>query len=209
MRAFLAIEIIDEIKEYLKNITNLMALHIDGVKWVDKTGLHITLKFLGEIEDKKISQIWESISYIENRYTPFDVTTKDIDAFPDKRKARVIITTLENGVDNIKNIYNDIDESLSYSGFKRETRSFTPHITLGRMKIPGSVHGKAFKDIERKGFTAGSITLFKSILRREGALYTPVWNLKLKGKEKLHYKDGHVTYNRDKSLSVTRGGIIR
>jgi len=182
MRAFLAIEIIDEIKEYLKYINNLMALHIDGVKWAEKTGLHITLKFLGEIEEKKVSQIRESISYIENRYVPFDVTIKDIDAFPDKRKARVIITTLENGVDNIKNIYNDIDESLSCSGFKRETRSFTPHITLGRMKIPGSVHGKVIKDIERKAFTAGSITLFKSILRHEGALYTPVWNLKLKGK---------------------------
>jgi RNA 2',3'-cyclic 3'-phosphodiesterase len=183
MRAFLAIEITDDIKKYLKTIIKFAAMHVDGVKWVKETGQHITLKFFGEIEDEKAKQIKESILYIEKKHTPFVVTIKGIDAFPDRRRARVIIVTLENGIDNIKNIFNDIEESVLALNIEKEKRPFTPHITLGRMKIPAPLPDKAIKDIERISFVAGSVVLFKSTLRPEGALYTPVWELKLRGSD--------------------------
>jgi 2'-5' RNA ligase len=181
MRAFLAIEISDDIKKHLKTVIKSMAAQIDGVRWVNETGQHITLKFFGEIEDRKAWQIKESLLYIEEKYSPFTVTIGAIDAFPDMRKARVIVITLENGVDNIKNIYNDIEESIFTLGIEKEKRLFTPHITLGRRKIPGPLPDKAIKDMVKLSFVAGSIVLFKSTLRPEGALYTPVWELNLRG----------------------------
>jgi len=183
MRAFLAIEISDDIKKYLNTVIKSMSLHIDGVRWVNEAGQHITLKFFGEIEDKKVWHIKESMLFIEEKYGPFTATIRGIDAFPDRRKARVIVITLENGVDNIKNIYNDIEESVLTLGIEKEKRPFTPHITLGRRRIPAPLPDKAFKDIEKISFTAGSVVLFKSTLRPEGALYTPVWELKLRGSE--------------------------
>jgi RNA 2',3'-cyclic 3'-phosphodiesterase len=180
MRAFLAIEISDDIKKYLKAVIKSMAPYVETVKWVNEAGQHITLKFFGEIEEKKAWQIKESILFIENKHPSFVVTIKSIDAFPDKRRARVIVITLENGVDNIKNIYNDIEESVVALGVEKEKRSFTPHITLGRIKIPSPLPDKAIKDIERISFVAGSVVLFKSTLRPEGPLYNPVWELKLR-----------------------------
>ncbi|MCX5812247.1 MAG: RNA 2',3'-cyclic phosphodiesterase [Proteobacteria bacterium] len=181
MRAFLAMEISDDVKKYLKTVIKFTATHIDGVKWVNEAGQHITLKFFGEIEDKMAWQVKESILFIERKYAPFAVTIKSIDAFPDRRRARVIVITLENGVDNIKNIYNDIEESILTLGIEKEKRPFAPHITIGRRKMPVPLPDKAIKEIERISFVAGSIVLFKSTLRPEGALYTPVWELNLKG----------------------------
>lgn len=184
MRSFLAIEIPDDIKKYLKTLIKSMNQYIDGVRWVNEAGQHITLKFFGEIEDKMAWKIKESILYIEEKHGPFTVTIGGIDAFSDRKKARVIVLMLENGVDNIKNIYNDIEESIFALGIEKEKRPFTPHITLGRRKMPAPLPDKAIKDIEKISFVAGSVVLFKSTLRPEGALYTSVWELKLRGSER-------------------------
>ena len=181
MRAFLAVEISDDVKKYLKTIIKSMSMNVDGVKWVKEAGQHITLKFLGEIEDEKAWKIKDAILHIEGKQAPFVVTTKSIDAFPDRRRARVIVITLENGVDNIKNIYNDIEESIFTLGIEKEKRPFTPHITLGRKKVSAPIPDKVFGNIDNIGFVPDSIVLFKSVLRPEGALYTPVWKIKLIG----------------------------
>ncbi len=181
MRAFLAIEIPDGIKNYLKTVIKTMATSVDGVRWVSETSQHITLKFFGEIEEETALKIKASMAYMEGKHAPFTATIKEIDAFPDRRRARVLVIILENGVDNIKNIYNDIEESVSTLGIEKERRSFTPHITLGRRKTPVPIPDKALVKLERMSFNVGSIVLFKSTLRPEGALYTPVWEIKLKG----------------------------
>ena len=183
MRAFLAIEISHDVKQYLKTIAKAMAMNIDGVKWVKEADQHLTLKFFGEIEEEKVSMIKESMLHIERSHALFIATIKGIDGFPDRRRARVIVITLENGVDNIKNIYNDIEESISTLGIERENRPFTPHITLGRRKVPGPIPDKALANIEKMSFNVDSVVLFKSTLRPEGAIYTPVWEIKLRGSE--------------------------
>jgi 2'-5' RNA ligase len=181
MRAFFAIEISNDVKKYLATVAMTIAKHIDGVRWVNEAGQHITLKFLGEIEEEKAWKLREPVAHIEAKYAPFVATIKDIDAFPDKRRARVIVVTLENGVDNIINIYNDIEDAGLPLGIEKETRSFTPHLTLGRKKIPAPIPDKALVKLERMSFNVDSVVLFKSTLRPEGPLYTPVWTIGLRG----------------------------
>jgi 2'-5' RNA ligase len=182
MRAFLAIEISDDIKQYLKTIIKSMAGKVDGVKWVNEEGQHITLKFFGEIEEARAWKIKEAVSMLEKKYSPFVTTTKRLSAFPDKKRARVIVVTLEKGVDNIKMIFNDIEEHLSTLGIEKERRELSPHITLGRRKIPAPLLDRDIIEMEEKTFIIEKLVLFKSTLTKEGAIYTPVWEIKLGGK---------------------------
>jgi len=182
MRTFIAFELPPDIKNYLSNIINIMSSRIKGVKWVKDEGLHITMKFLGEIEDNKIAQIKEVLLPIENQYKPFDLIISRIDAFPNKKRPRVIVVGLKNEVDIINNIFQDIENFLEKLGFEKESRSFKPHITLGRMRTPMPLLEKFIPDLEEKIFKAEDLVLFKSTLTNKGAIYDPIWKIKLGGK---------------------------
>ena len=181
MRSFLAVEIPDDIKEYLKTVVKGVSKYADGVKWVNEAAQHITLKFFGEIEEEMAWNIKKSIEHTGSKYGPFTLTLKCIDAFPSRKRARVIVITLENGVDNIKDIFNDIEQNFASLGIEKDERSFRPHITLGRRKAPAPLLDKAITEIDRKTFDVNALVLFKSTLTSRGAIYTPVWEIKLKG----------------------------
>jgi len=121
----------------------------------------------------------KSIEHIGLKYSPFNLTLKDIDALPSKKRARVVVATLENGVDNIKNIFNDIEQGVASLGIEKDERPFMPHITLGRRKVPAPLPERSFVEIDRKSFNVNALMLFKSTLTSRGAIYTPVWEIKL------------------------------
>ncbi|MEI6154819.1 MAG: RNA 2',3'-cyclic phosphodiesterase [Deltaproteobacteria bacterium] len=181
MRSFLAVEIPDNIRKYLKTVISGIAAHADGIKWVNESAQHITLKFFGEIEEEMAWNIKKSIEHIGLKHSPFAITLKDIDAFPSKKRARVIVITLENGVDNIKDIFNDIEQNITPLGIEKDERSFMPHITLGRRKVAAPLPEKAYAEIDRKSFNVNRLVLFKSTLTSRGAIYTPVWEIKFVG----------------------------
>lgn len=177
MRVFLALEIPGEIKAYLGVVKDQMAARIRNIKWVNEGGQHITLKFFGEQEEKRVSEIGDALSGIEKSYDPIAVALKNIEAFPDRKRARVIVMALEKGVDNIRMIFHDIEDRLSGLGIEKEKRSFKPHITLGRMKIPGPLLDRDIVAVDMKGFTVSKMVLFQSILQPAGAIYIPVREL--------------------------------
>ncbi len=177
MRVFLALEIPGEIKAYLRVVRDQLATRIRNVKWVNESGQHITLKFFGEQEEKRVREIGDALSGIERLYNPVAVTLKDIEAFPDRKRARVIVMALEKGVDNIRMIFHDIEDRLSELGIEKEKRSFRPHITLGRMRIPGPLLDRDIVDVDMRGFTINKMVLFQSILQPAGAIYAPIREL--------------------------------
>lgn len=181
MRAFLAFEIPVDIKVYLSTTINTLSLRLKDVKWVSREGLHITVKFLGEIEEKKIDEIRKALLYLEAQYKPFNLTISDIDAFPNKKNSRVIVVNVKNGVDIMHNIFQDIEKTLEIIGFEKEKRSFKPHITLGRMRTPMPLLEKYIPELEEKIFKVHELILFKSTLTNKGAIYDPVWKIKLGG----------------------------
>lgn len=182
MRAFLAFEISSSVKEYLQIIAAAMATRISGVKWVKKDGQHITLKFFGEIEEVMAKQIQERLSDFEGRYEPFGATIQAIDAFPSKRRVRVIVVTLEKGVDIAKTIFHDIEEALSTLGIEKEKRDFTPHITLGRKKEQTPLLERDIPILNELSFIVDRVVLFKSTLTPQGAIYDRVWEIEFKGR---------------------------
>ena len=148
MRAFLAFPIPAEVKQYLKSITSRMAPRVEGVKWVGEEGQHITLKFFGEIDEGLAREMETGLSPIGPTYGPFLASLQRIDAFPGRKRARVIVVTLSKGVDNIGMIFHDIEDNLSTLGIEREKRDLVPHITLGRRRVPAPLLDR---DISRSG----------------------------------------------------------
>ena len=181
MRAFLAIEIPRDLRKYLEKVIAGMAARLKGVRWVREEGLHITLKFLGEIDQDLTGRIRDNIAAIGSDYSPFTASIKGIDAFPGKKRARVVVAGLEEGAETIKRIFADVEKGLLELNMEPEAREYTPHITLGRARIPLPLPDRDIVPLEKKRFPVERVVLFESTLTREGAIYTPRWDIKLGG----------------------------
>jgi 2'-5' RNA ligase len=192
MRAFLALEIPEEIKKYLSVVSKKMSQVTSGVKWVKSDGLHVTLKFFGEIDDAMAYKIGDALANIGEQHRAVAAQLKEISAFPDLRRPRVIIVTFQEGVDNLRAIFHDIESRLAVLdegatlpaiGQARAPviGEFIPHITLGRVKGATSLLKRGAMPLEEKKFIIDTVVLFRSTLTQTGAIYTPLKEIHLKG----------------------------
>jgi 2'-5' RNA ligase len=179
MRVFLALELPGAIKEHLLTVTKTMSQRVSGVKWVKAEGLHVTLKFFGEIEEKKVQEIGEALHGINKQRLAMPVQLKEINAFPDLMRPRVIVVTFQEGVDNVKAIFHDIESRLLAADIQKEVRVFTPHITIGRVKDAAPLLKRNIIALEEKRFLLDNLVIYQSTLTREGALYAPLKEIKL------------------------------
>ncbi len=185
MRAFIALSIPEDVKAYLSDVADALSRREDGVRWVRGENQHLTLKFLGEIDEEQKRKIVPLLNCVAERFSEIRVSLKGIDGFPKKQVARVIVITLTDGVEELKNLSGAIEDELAKIGFEKENREFVPHITLGRRKNP-----KPIKDtfpIEPLQFVMDEIVLYKSILTPSGSIYEPIWKTRLK---KGVFRDG-------------------
>ena len=186
MRAFIAIELSDEIKSALSRVQSHLKYSGADVKWVERENIHLTLKFLGEITEDKAQKIGAILDGIASSSRPFELTLQDIGAFPKIEFPRVIWAGLDKGAGESTEIAKRIDDELSKIGFDRETRPFAAHITIGRVRSPKNKEALKDKintagDLWNKveGQTVGSITLFQSTLTPNGSIYTKLHEAKL------------------------------
>jgi 2'-5' RNA ligase len=181
MRAFLALDIPGDVVAYLKAVIDRLKVRTDGVKWVKSEGIHITVKFLGEIEEAQAGRMHEALAPVGTAFGAVDARLGQLDAFPNMRRARVIVVKLKNGVEPIQAIFSDIEERLADIDVEREKRGLVPHITLGRRKVPGSFPNGDAPPVEERAFAVENLTLYKSTLTPGGAIYAPIWTIKLGG----------------------------
>lgn len=182
MRAFLAFPIPPEVKRYLNGVAKRMASRVEGVKWVGEEGQHITVKFFGDLDDGLAREMETTLSPIGLSYGPFPVNLQRIDAFPGRKRARVIVVTLSQGVDNIGTIFHAIESFLSALGVEKEERNLIPHITLGRRRVPAPLLERDVPDLDEVSFSIDRLVLFRSTLTPKGPIYDRVWEIPLKGR---------------------------
>lgn len=178
MRAFLALDIPERVKTYLKNVTEALSRKEEGVRWVKSENQHLTLKFFGEIEEESKEKIISIMEKIAPSVEAVKLSLKGIEGFPKNHMARVIVITLSDGVEELKKMFRRLESELVKLGFREEDREFIPHITLGRRKNAKPI--KEFVPIEPLEFTVDDLVLYKSTLTREGPIYEPIWKSKLK-----------------------------
>ena len=177
IRSFLAIDLPGEIKDGMGRIQERLISQISGVRWTRPEGIHLTIKFFGDISKDDMLAISRAVENIALNVSPFSLSIGGLGAFPGLRRPRVLWIGMEGDLESLSMLQQEIDLSLEACGFKREERGFNPHLTLGRFRTPGETADleKIFekKNAYRAGeFTAQGLTLFKSALTPKGALYT-------------------------------------
>ena len=178
MRAFIAIELSDEIKESLARLQKRLKESAADIKWVDPHNVHLTLKFLGDIEDAKIEDIKTLLDNAASQFSAFEIKLSALGAFPNEKNPRVIWVGLSSGVAESEKIAASIESGAEKIGFPKEDRPFSAHLTLGRTrsgKNKDSLKEKlASTAVKPLACAVSGITLFQSTLTPKGPIYTSI-----------------------------------
>jgi 2'-5' RNA ligase len=184
MRLFIAVEIPEEIKIELQKLLEKLKTTDADVKWVRPEGMHITLKFLGEADEKSKDKIIAVLEEVSKKKNSFTVNFRGLGVFPGLKRPRVVWVGIEKGREELRDMAKELESALSELGFPKEAREFSAHLTLGRVKS-GRNREKLVEDLKNYNdfvlppFNADKINLMQSVLKREGAEYSTVVSYKL------------------------------
>lgn len=184
LRIFVAVEINEEIRKGLSGvITRLKATGAD-VKWVAPENIHITLKFIGYIEDTQAAAVSELIRKAVASINSFTVDIKHLGAFPNTKRPRVIFVVAHEKGNNLATIYSRLDDSLTELGIEKEGREFTAHLTVGRVKSSKNLKAlaEAMDSLMESSFgqqAVESVVLMQSDLKPTGPVYKKLEEFKL------------------------------
>ncbi len=177
MRAFIAIDLPDSLHAALRETQQTFRSAAPDARWTRPEGIHLTLKFLGEISDAQVKQVVESLAQI-GKFEPFRVDVQGFGFFPQARRARVFWVGVE-APPALAELAARVEREMEKAGFPREDRAFTPHLTLARFQVPRP-QPELEAAVARQettslgGFEASEFFLFESKLSPQGAQYRKV-----------------------------------
>ena len=181
IRSFIAIELPDEAKEGLARLRNELQRNEHGfVKWVDPGGIHVTLKFLGNIPAGQVAEITGAIGEATQGISPFHLEISGLGAFPSVRQPRVLWVGVGGETDKLSRLQQNVDSALASLGFAREERPFAPHLTLARVREGTSgPERRSFSELlgsatfeNKYPVEVEAVKLMRSELTRAGAIYS-------------------------------------
>jgi RNA 2',3'-cyclic 3'-phosphodiesterase len=183
VRVFIAIALPATLQQKLDEAARLLKNDkTRSVRWVTGKNIHLTLKFLGEVEGEKIDGISQMIQAESRLVKPFEVSASGAGAFPNLRRPRVVWIGVS-APPVLAGLAVAIDRGTQALGFPGEDRPFSPHLTLGRVSQNASpvevqAIGQALSTVRigyLGSFTVTHVTLFRSDLQPSGAVYTPLF----------------------------------
>jgi RNA 2',3'-cyclic 3'-phosphodiesterase len=188
IRSFIAIELPPDIRSKLDELQKELKLSkLQQVKWANPSGIHLTLKFLGNVDISDVEKITNAITESCLGYKKFTLELSELGVFPNYRRPRVIWLGVGGQMDILLKLQKQIDDKLELIGFPQEKRPFSPHVTLGRVRdsitsyeqeqYGGVIQNKKYS--ERHIVTVASINLMRSQLQPTGAVYTEISAIKL------------------------------
>lgn len=193
MRLFIAIDLSSALRENLSNQIHRLnkLLSSSHIRWVKPSGIHLTLKFLGETPENQIEKIRSALGEIAPKYSSFSMQIRDFGCFPNMRKPRVLWIAVHEQSGILKRLHQDIESELQKFDFKKEGRPFRGHLTLGRIRkglssselkiLSGQLNEIQIEDLGIE--IVSELCLFRSVLRPSGAEYTKLGVFEFKGAE--------------------------
>jgi 2'-5' RNA ligase len=181
IRAFVAIELPDGVRTHLARVQGQLRPGHEGVvRWVDPRGIHLTLKFLGNIAEARVPAVVEAVRGAAAGVGHFRLGVGGLAAFPNLRAPRVVWVGLGGDLEGLSALQRATDRALAALGFPPEGRPFTPHLTLGRVRETASraerqALGEAVGRLKAEAsapIEVGSVSLMRSQLTPAGAIYT-------------------------------------
>jgi len=181
IRSFIAIELPEEARKGLARLRRELERDEQRfVKWVDPGGIHLTLKFLGNIPSRRVTEITEAMRKAVQGLSPFLLEISGLGAFPSLKQPRVVWVGVGGELDKLSTLQQNIDCALAALGFAREERPFVPHLTVARVREGASASERGrFGEIVGSAVFEGryrveveAIKLMRSQLTPAGAIYT-------------------------------------
>ncbi len=189
IRCFLAINLSSEVKNFLSSSKSLWQGVRGRIKWVSVNNCHITLKFLGDVDESLIEPMADTLNTIVSDFTPFTLSLSKAGVFPNRVRPRVLWLGVKGEVKELGNLQRGIEDGLQQFGFKREERSFVPHITVARVKSISNLRDlDTFLNtkVPPASFQVNEVSLMKSVLTQTGPIYSRLKGFYLSGPTKIH-----------------------
>ncbi len=183
MRLFIAIDLTDEMRKKIIEIKKKLTSGEFDVKFVEPENLHITLKFLGDVEEDKIGYIYSVLENVSKKFKGFNVEIKGLGYFGSSKFIRVIWLGIEKGCSEIVSISEQLEKELGFLR-KNEFKTHSPHITIGRVKSGRNKDKllrciEELKDVNLGEMNVNVIKLKESILTKKGPIYSDLKSFKL------------------------------
>ncbi|MDP1989724.1 MAG: RNA 2',3'-cyclic phosphodiesterase [Syntrophales bacterium] len=178
IRSFLAIDPPEEVLKGIDAVQRRLRKLIEGdIRWVRPEGIHLTLKFFGDIFAADVANISTVAEKTTEKERPFSLAIGGAGVFPDPHRPRVLWLGMNGDVERLLVFQKGLDQSLHEIGFLREERPFRPHLTVARIKTSRGLIGlvRALEKNEEYSagrFVASGLSLMQSELTPKGAIYT-------------------------------------
>ena len=186
IRAFLAIDLPESYLAGLTAVQDYLKKSGADVRWTKVSSIHLTLKFFGDISEDQVETITAAASAITGATPAFSLKGQGAGTFPSPKSPRVIWLGLSGETEILASLVQDLEQALAPLGFPPEKRKFTPHLTLGRVRSSQGREalGRFLQSVPLPDFTdfqVEHLVLYRSTLRPQGALYTPLQKIALGG----------------------------
>ncbi len=175
LRAFVAVDLEPQTVQKIAEAIARLRPRIPGIRWLPPTNFHLTLKFLGDIDEAKVERIAAALERDLYPFSCFTINAKGLGVFPDLKRPRILWVGLVGG--ELNALASTAEKALVPFGFAAERRTFTPHLTIGRWRQFNGSPTELGDEIEKwRGHDFGrsnvdEVLLFQSVLKPEGAVY--------------------------------------
>ena len=188
-RTFIAIDLNDEARRYLHQQIQRLASSLPRVRWVDPETLHLTLAFLGELDDAQLAQAIQATVETAQTAHPFIVRVGALGMFGPAHNPRVIWVGLDGRLQPLLSLQAHLAERLARDGFPPDERAYAPHLTLARIKTPLNAHelgllrrvmasappASSHSDQHLPDIPVAHLSVMKSDVTRAGPQYTRLY----------------------------------
>lgn len=185
-RTFIAVELSKELRARCVALQETLARAGAEVKWVAAENLHVTLLFLGEVDDRALPDLCRAVALVAGRQEGFALSVEGVGCFPNPRRPRVVWAGIGAGAAELRALHEALEPPLLELGcYRREERRYTPHITLGRVQGTGATDDLSAALAKKADWQAGAVAVkellvLSSELTREGPVYAVLGRGKLR-----------------------------
>jgi 2'-5' RNA ligase len=178
LRLFVAADFPEPIKRSVEKAIQPMRLMLPDAKWTAREQWHLTLKFLGHVDEDRLEEITKVAAKVAATAEPIDTRLTELGAFPNLNRARVVWVGIDNPDNRLTLLDDELERRYAKRGFKKESRLYHPHLTVARLRSPQPI-SEALEAAESKwlggsSFSVPEIVLYRSHLSPKGARYEPL-----------------------------------
>lgn len=196
MRAFIAVEISQEVRDAVRWLVLELRESVQGARWISPGNLHLTLRFLGDAEEQRLREMSSELEATAARFPPFRLEFRGLTALPNSRRPRVLCVRVTDPPPEIHKLHEQIEGVVRKHGFLPEERPFKPHLTFARFRKPDKGLGLIRAGFDERGIgvvLVEDVVLFRSTLKPSGAVYDALARFPLAGNSRNpHPASGHI-----------------